>query len=282
MATHTLLDKSGLSAMLAELKTKLPTTWAGSDSKDGAAKSAYKLTTENDKGSSSNPVFFQEGHPTACTFTVETSVPKDAKFTDTVYNAGEGLQLKTVNDINYFSLKGLQLGWGLTTRDSTLALAHDWIEISGSPTVTGSRQTVTPPEHGLHALVTWGEGMSEGGIVCIKGSLKLTAKTDQSYYKTLAKMTWDSSYFGRFAGSPDEYLIGQTGFGTTSTTSTFTGLVIGLPMKDSNFDTIDTSVSPMLCYVTAYFGASTNGSLIFNYSGTNTTMPSQYTLLVFI
>ena len=48
------------------------------------AGAADKLTTSN--GSTIQPVFFQNGVPVSIGFTIESSVPKDAKFTDTTYD----------------------------------------------------------------------------------------------------------------------------------------------------------------------------------------------------
>lgn len=49
----------------------------------GNAAKATALTTS--AGSATNPIYFSEGKPTACTYTLNKSVPSDAKFTDTVY-----------------------------------------------------------------------------------------------------------------------------------------------------------------------------------------------------
>jgi len=50
---------------------------------NGAANSANKLNT--DAGSATHPVFFKDGVPVAINYTLGTSVPAGAKFTDTVY-----------------------------------------------------------------------------------------------------------------------------------------------------------------------------------------------------
>ena len=47
------------------------------------ATSANKLTT--DAGSVTRPVYFSDGKPTACSYSLNKTVPADAKFTDTVY-----------------------------------------------------------------------------------------------------------------------------------------------------------------------------------------------------
>ena len=49
----------------------------------GTAVAAQKLTTN--AGGSTQPVYFANGKPVACGFTIAKSVPGDAKFTDTVY-----------------------------------------------------------------------------------------------------------------------------------------------------------------------------------------------------
>lgn len=56
--------------------------YAGSSSVGGSAISAVKLDTAT-AGSASQPVYFSGGKPVACTYTLEKSVPSDAKFTDT-------------------------------------------------------------------------------------------------------------------------------------------------------------------------------------------------------
>ena len=58
--------------------------YALSNTPGGAAISAEKLTT--DAGSATQPIYFLNGIPVATTYTLEASVPSDAKFTDTTYN----------------------------------------------------------------------------------------------------------------------------------------------------------------------------------------------------
>jgi hypothetical protein len=57
--------------------------YAGSSSAGGAATSANKLNT--DAGSVTQPVYFKDGVPVSTSYTLEASVPSDAKFTDTTY-----------------------------------------------------------------------------------------------------------------------------------------------------------------------------------------------------
>ena len=58
-------------------------SYAGSSSEGGSATSAVKL--DSSAGSTVNPVYFSEGKPVACTYTLGKSVPNNAVFTDTVY-----------------------------------------------------------------------------------------------------------------------------------------------------------------------------------------------------
>lgn len=60
--------------------------YAGASSAGGSATSAVKLDTAT-AGSSTQPVYFTGGKPSACTYTLGKSVPSDAKFTDTTYSA---------------------------------------------------------------------------------------------------------------------------------------------------------------------------------------------------
>ena len=57
--------------------------YAGSSSAGGAATTAVALTTSD--GTATKPVYFSNGKPVACTYTLGKSVPSDAVFTDTHY-----------------------------------------------------------------------------------------------------------------------------------------------------------------------------------------------------
>ena len=55
--------------------------YAGSASAGGSATSAVKL--DSSAGSATQPIYFSSGKPVACSYTIATSVPSGAKFTDT-------------------------------------------------------------------------------------------------------------------------------------------------------------------------------------------------------
>ena len=59
--------------------------YAGSSSAGGSATSADKL--DSSAGSSTQPIYFSSGKPTACSYTLGKSVPSDAVFTDTTYTS---------------------------------------------------------------------------------------------------------------------------------------------------------------------------------------------------
>ena len=61
----------------------------------GNASTATALTTS--AGSATQPIYFSNGKPVATTYTLGTSVPSGAKFTDTTYTAGTGLTLSGTN-----------------------------------------------------------------------------------------------------------------------------------------------------------------------------------------
>lgn len=81
--------------------------YAGSSTPGGAADSANKLNTN--AGSETNPVYFSNGIPVKTKYTLSSSVPSDAKFTDTIYThpkydpKSSGLYRITVDDTGHVS-----------------------------------------------------------------------------------------------------------------------------------------------------------------------------------
>ncbi len=82
-------------------------SYAGSSTAGGSANSAVKL--DSSAGSATQPVYFSNGKPVKTTYTLEKSVPSDAKFTDTVYTHPthtekvNGLYKVTVDDKGHVS-----------------------------------------------------------------------------------------------------------------------------------------------------------------------------------
>ena len=71
------------------VETVAPSGTASTDG--GIVYSAEKLTSS--AGSATQPIYFSGGKPVATTYTLEKSVPSDAKFTDTTYSANNGISL---------------------------------------------------------------------------------------------------------------------------------------------------------------------------------------------
>ena len=80
------------------------THYAGSSTTGGSATSAAKLDNSKDAGSTTQPVYFSSGVPTATTYSLAKSVPADAVFTDTTYESkaaasgGTDVSLVTTGD----------------------------------------------------------------------------------------------------------------------------------------------------------------------------------------
>ena len=100
--TQTVLNSEVKNSITSTLTTSVVTSVSSrnlfsiagfSGSLSGNASSASKLGTN--AGSATNPVYFSGGVPVACTYSLNKTVPSDAKFTDTntTYSAGTGISL---------------------------------------------------------------------------------------------------------------------------------------------------------------------------------------------
>lgn len=93
--------------------------YAGSSSAGGPATSAVKL--DSSAGSATNPIYFSEGKPAACTYTLNKSVPSDAKFTDTTYSNATTSTDGLMSSSDKTKLDGIATGATKTTVDSALS-----------------------------------------------------------------------------------------------------------------------------------------------------------------
>ena len=83
--THSITNITNLQSLLNGKASSTHThSYAASSSDGGAATSADKLNAN--AGSTVQPVYFEDGIPKATAYTLEKSVPSDAKFTDTTYS----------------------------------------------------------------------------------------------------------------------------------------------------------------------------------------------------
>ncbi len=73
------------SALDGKANTNHTHNYAGSANVGGSANSAVKL--DSSAGSTVQPIYFKDGKPTACTYSLNASVPSGAKFTDTTYSS---------------------------------------------------------------------------------------------------------------------------------------------------------------------------------------------------
>ena len=93
--------------------------YAGSSSAGGSATSAVKL--DSSAGSATNPIYFSNGKPAACTYTLNKSVPSDAKFTDTIYSNATTSTDGLMSSSDKIKLNGIATGATKTTVDSALS-----------------------------------------------------------------------------------------------------------------------------------------------------------------
>ena len=99
----------------------------------GSAYEAHKLENSTSVGSETQPVYFKQGVPTACSYQLNKTVPSDAVFTDTTYsskseaNGGTDVSLVTT---------GEKYNWN---RKSNLVLGNtSYTALAGSTKYAGS------------------------------------------------------------------------------------------------------------------------------------------------
>ena len=104
----------------------------------GNASSASKLGTN--AGSATNPVYFSGGVPVACTYSLNKTVPSDAKFTDTntTYSAGSGLSLSGTTFNHASTVTAGTAGTSSATSGSTLAVPYVTVNATGHVTGYGT------------------------------------------------------------------------------------------------------------------------------------------------
>ena len=186
------------------------TKYAGSSSVGGAATSANKLNIGSSNiGNSTTPVYFDSttGLPVALNYTIEKSVPADAKFTDTVYThpsytaKASGLYKITVDELGHVSAASAVTGTDLPFHSHNLSIASSTgtsqISLSANTkyqlTAGGSTYIFTTPADN-NTTYTVASGDSNGQIkvtpssgsaynVSVKG-LGSAAYTNSSAYAT--------------------------------------------------------------------------------------------------
>lgn len=94
--------------------------YAGSGTAGGSANSAVKL--DSSAGSATQPVYFKDGKPVATTYTLNKTVPADAKFTDT--DTWRGIQNNLTSNSTDQSLSAAQGKILKTLVDGKAPISH--------------------------------------------------------------------------------------------------------------------------------------------------------------
>ena len=160
-------------------------SYAGSASAGGAATSANKLNT--DGGSATQPVYFSNGVPVACTYTLGKSVPSDADFTNTHHQAYLRTGSATTSTSNttdtangiYFNLVE-----NSTVRSNTLVCGSTNVTVT-SP--TAGTIVITGP--GTGSTSVYGITQLSDSINSTSSALAATPKAVNDVYKAVTATT---------------------------------------------------------------------------------------------
>lgn len=116
--------------------------YAGSSSSGGSANTALALTTNG--GSSTQPIYFANGKPVACTYKLEKSVPSNAVFSDTTYGVASQEANGLLSSIDKKKIDGL----------SRVATSGRYADLVGLPTIP-TKVSQLSNDSGFLKLVTW-------------------------------------------------------------------------------------------------------------------------------
>lgn len=109
--------------------------YAGSSSAGGSANSAVKL--DSNAGSSVQPVYFSGGKPVAIGYTISSSVPANAKFTDTTYGVASSSSNGLMSSTDKTKLDDFSR---VISIQKQIKLTTDWLDtgIAGNNLDTGT------------------------------------------------------------------------------------------------------------------------------------------------
>ena len=109
--------------------------YAGSGSAGGSANSAVKL--DSNAGSSVQPVYFSGGKPVAIGYTISSSVPANAKFTDTTYGVASSSSNGLMSSTDKTKLDDFSR---VISIQKQIKLTTDWLDtgIAGNSLDTGT------------------------------------------------------------------------------------------------------------------------------------------------
>ncbi len=150
--------------------------YAASGSAGGAATSANKLNTN--AGSATQAVYFSNGVPVACTYTVGKSVPSDAKFTDTIYSLPDATA----------SVKGgVKVGSNITVSAGIISLTKANVTAAlgytppTSDTTYSNMKGATSSADGTHGLVPAPAAGKQTSFLRGDGTWVIPTNTDTKY-----------------------------------------------------------------------------------------------------
>jgi outer membrane murein-binding lipoprotein Lpp len=170
IATNT----SDISSLQDAVDTKLDKT--------ANAVSAAKLnngTTDYAVGSATKGVYFNNGVPTAMTYSVNSNVPENAVFTDTTYSSGSGITVNSSHQINHSNSVTAK------TTASALKVAYDAQgHITGSSALTASD---------VGAIATTAKGVANG-VAELDSTGKVPSSQLPSYVDDVLEYSAKSSF----------------------------------------------------------------------------------------
>lgn len=150
--------------------------------KTANAASAAKLnngTTDYAVGSATKGVYFNNGVPTAMTYSVNSNVPENAVFTDTTYSSGTGITVNASNAINHSNSVTAK------TTASALKVSYDAQgHITGSSALTASD---------VGAIATTAKGVANG-VAELDSTGKVPSSQLPSYVDDVLEYSAKSSF----------------------------------------------------------------------------------------
>lgn len=150
--------------------------------KTANAASAAKLnngTADYAVGSATKGVYFNNGVPTAMTYSVNSNVPENAVFTDTTYSSGTGITVNASNAINHSNSVSEK------TTASALKVAYDAQgHITGSSALTASD---------VGAIATTAKGVANG-VAELDSTGKVPSSQLPSYVDDVLEYSAKSSF----------------------------------------------------------------------------------------
>ena len=217
--------------------------YAGSANAGGSANSAVKLDTST-AGSATQPVYFSEGKPVACTYTLGKSVPSNAVFTDTnTWIAFKGATTSTAGTAGYAPAPSAGAANRYLRSDGTWSVPPD------TNTTDSTRTAATSSSAGKAGLVPAPSAGAQNKYLRGDGTWQTPPNTTYSAATTSAAglmSASDKSKLDGIASGANKYTLPTAssttlgGVKTTSTVSSTSGLtpcpiISGVPYyKDTN------------------------------------------------